>query len=63
MLTELDIARSLLGAQRQHELAALERVEERSGGGSMFGQQHLLAFPVQMGSLRFQSEVRRGSCA
>ena len=46
-LTELDIARSLLGAQRQQELAALERAAEGGAAALHGGEQHqVLCFPV-----------------
>lgn len=55
MLTELDIARSLLANQRHQELAAMEAQQQQPAGG--MGQQ-LMAFPVQLGSMLFNPQVR-----
>lgn len=64
VLTELDIARSLLASQRGRELrpldAGLPGLPPSGGGGGGApgpGQQQLLAFPVRFGSLMFDPEA------
>ena len=61
MLTELDIARSLLANQRHQELAAMEAQQQQQPAGGM-GQQ-LMAFPVQLGSMHFNPRVRAAVAA
>lgn len=55
VLTELDIARSLLASQRQAEMRVLEQRAGGDHGGG--GGQQLVAFPVRIGTLRFDPEV------
>ena len=72
VITELDIARSLLSSQRQQELQHLEQ-QHRGGGGrdgqyyqpqqqrggdeGASSQQRIVAFPVQLGSLQFDPQA------
>ena len=65
VITELDIARSLLANQRHQEMQALEAAEGRGarrGAGEPDYSQQLVAFPVRYGSLQFVAEVRAGAC-
>ncbi len=57
MLTELDIARSLLANQRHQELAAMEAQQQQQQPAGAMGQR-LIAFPVQLGSMQFNPQVR-----
>ena len=61
VLTELDIARSLLASQRRQDALALEGGGGDWGGadagGGLGGGQRLLAFPVRLGRLEFHPEA------
>lgn len=54
VLTELDIARSLLANQRHQELAAMEARQQQPAGS--MGEQ-LMAFPLRLGSVQFNPQV------
>lgn len=56
VLTELDIARSLLANQRHQELAAMEAQQQSQRQAGGMGQ-HLVAFPLRLGSMQFNLQV------